>query len=243
MFNIKNSFFFIFYLILNPRLIKGLLKGVYLPTLIQYEWTKKHNLKTFVDVGAYKGEDSKVISYLFPNIKIYAFEPDTNNYKYIDKKIKIKNFNLSSLALSNKAGIANFYSHPLSFLSSQLKTTRQPNDRKYFNRKTKKHSVNTDTLDNYFKNIKLNRQILLKVDTQGTEDLVLLGATKTLKKVDIVLIETPFQTTYKNQTSFDKIYNILIKNNFQYVGEAKESQFYPIFSRQVSCNALFLKNS
>lgn len=243
MFNIKNTLFFAAYVLLNPRLIKGFLKGVYVPTLIQYEWVKKQDIKTFIDVGAYRGEDSKVMNYLLPNARIYAFEPDQENYKFIRKNLKIKNFKCFNVALSDRIGISKFYAHPLSFLSSQLKTEPQSKELLFFNKETNEYLVKTTTMDYFFKNIDMEGKVLLKIDTQGTEGKVLKGCTKTLKKIDIVHIETPFKKIYKNQTSFDDIYNLLISNGFEYVGEAKESQFYPLFTTPVSCNSLFVKRN
>ncbi len=243
MINIKNTLFFVLYLVFNPRLLQGILKGIYLPTLIQYEWLKKFNIKTFIDVGSYKGEDSKTMNFLFPKVKIIAFEPDLGNFNYIQKKIKIKNFEIFKLALSNREGRTVFHSHPLSFLSSELTVLYQNQDRDYFNKKTENYQVETTTLDIFFRNRKLTGKVLLKIDTQGTEGNVIKGAEKLLKIVDIIHIETPFKLIYKNQTSFDEIYKILTKHGFKFIGEAKESQFYPVFKPAVSVNSIFIKKS
>lgn len=243
MIEIKNLLFFVIYLIFNPNIVRGSLKGLYIPTLIQYGWLKNFKVRTFIDVGAYRGEDSKVINYIFPRAKIYAFEPDKNNLDYISKKLKIKNLKLFSIVVSNRKGIIQFNSHPLSFLSSTLLPEKQKGEFSYFNKRTTKYSVQSDTLDSLLRNEKLKGLVFLKVDTQGSEGLVLKGATKLLKKVDIVHIETPIAKIYKGQTSFDDIYKTLTKNGFKFMGEAKESQFYPQFRLPKSFNSVFIKKS
>lgn len=243
-FKIKNLLFFVAYLICNPSLFKPLLRGVYLPTLIQYKWLKKFKLGTFIDVGAYTGEDSKVVNHLFPNAKIYAFEPDVSNYEIIKRSIRIKNFELFDIALSNKKGITTFYSHPLSALSSLLRISKiKVLDEPYVYQKTKNYSVKTNTLDNVLGKKKLKGKVLLKIDTQGAENLILDGAIKILKKVDLIHIETCMAEIYENQSDFSKIYSMLTKNGFTFVGEAKESEFYPLFELKKCFNSVFIKNN
>ena len=243
-FKIKNLLFFVLYLIFNPSLLKALLKGVYIPTLIQYQWLKKFKIGTFIDVGAYTGEDSKVVNHLFPNAKIFAFEPDINNHELIKRNINIKNFELFDIALSNKKGNTVFYSHPLSALSSLLKLSKiQVLEESYVYQKTKNYNVKIDTLDRVLGKKKLNGKVLLKIDTQGAEDMILKGAKKILKKVDLIHIETCIAHIYENQSDFSKIYSILISSGFTFVGEAKESEFYPLFELKKCFNSVFIKNN
>lgn len=242
-FKLKNLLFFVFYLIFNPSLLKALPKRVYIPSLIQYQWLKKFKIGTFIDVGTYTGEDSKVVNHLFPKAKIFAFEPDVNNYNFINSRIKIKNFELFNIALSNKKGDITFYSHPLSALSSLLKLSKvHVIDESYVYQKTKNYNVKTDTLDNVLGKKRLKGKVLLKIDTQGAEDLILKGSKSFLNKVDLIHIETCIAHIYENQSDFSKIYSILTKSGFTFVGQAKESEFYPLFELHKCFNSVFIKN-
>jgi FkbM family methyltransferase len=243
-FKINNLLFFLFYLIFNPKLLVAIFNGVYIPALIQYQWLKNYDIGTFIDVGSYTGEDSKVINYLFPKAKIIAFEPDTTNYNTIKRNIKIKNFELYKIALSNKKGDSKFYSHPISSLSSQLKMSDDHFiNESYMYRETEVCIVKMDTLDNILANKKIKQNVLLKMDTQGTEDLILKGAKQFLKKVNLIHVETCIAHIYKNQSDFSKIYSLLIKNGFIFMGEAKESEFYPLFDLNTCFNSVFIKKN
>lgn len=239
----RNLVFFLIYLVFNPNLLRGLFRGIYLPTLIQYQWLKKYKIGTFIDVGSYTGEDSRVINYIFPKARIIAFEPDINNFNYIKEKVKINNFEVHNIALSNKKGQTTFYSHPLSALSSLLRlNTKEILAESYVYQKTKNYNVKTDTLDNIFVNKTLKNKVLLKIDTQGAEDLILRGAIKFLNHVDLIHIETCIAHIYRDQSDFKKIYSLLIKSGFTFAGEAKESEFYPRFELSKCFNSVFIKD-
>lgn len=233
MVRLKNYFFFAFYLLFNPRLLLLLLRRIYLPVYIQYEWLKKFRINTIIDVGAYHGNVFKSVSVLFPRAKIYAFEPDFKNYNLIKTNYKLPNLTLSNYALSDKTGKSYFYTHPRAYLSSLLTMKKNTLE-------TKRIRVKTATLDEYFEGKSLKGQIFLKVDTQGSEGLVLKGGKNFIKKVSIIHIETAFVKFYYNQDLFNDIYDFLINSGFKYLGEARESFFYPTFTLATGSNSVFI---
>lgn len=240
---IKNYAFYIIYLFLNPRLLLLPCQGIYLPVYIQFEWLKKYDIHTVIDVGAYHGHVSKSLSYLFPQAKIYAFEPVAENYKILTKTLSGKNLALNQIALSGGVGKSTFYKNKYAPASSML-----PMEEKYkviypFLATATKTKVKTTTLDSYFEKIKLQKKILLKIDTQGTEYLILRGGEKILKNVFIIHIETSFDAMYKNQGTFKDITEYLTKLGFNYMGETRESQFYPIFGIKSSENSIFINKN
>lgn len=236
---LKNYIYFTIFLILNPRLILfGIFKKLYVPVYVQYETLKEYNIKTIIDVGAHHGKVSQSLQFIFPNAKIYAFEPDINNHSFILDRIKSNKLTLSPLALSNKPGKNIFYKHNNSAVSSLL-----PAQNIDHQSSTQKSLVETSTLDQYFKNVKFKSGVLLKVDTQGTEGLVLQGGKKILKKVDIIHIETSFDRYYKDQDLFKDVYKFLDENGFEYRGELPEAFFYPRFKLSKSFNSVFMKPS
>ncbi|MCR4264515.1 MAG: FkbM family methyltransferase [Candidatus Roizmanbacteria bacterium] len=107
----------------------------------------------------------------------------------------------------------------------------------------KKYTVNVTTLDTYFKNIKLKEPIFIKMDTQGTEDLIIKGGQKLLKKASVLIIETSFVKFYKNQYLFDDVYKEITKLGFSYKGNLLESNFYPYFKPPMGENSLFIKTN
>lgn len=236
----RNVVFFLLYLLCNPRLIGLVFKNIYLPVYVQFEWLRKYNIQTIIDIGANCGHVTKTLYYLFPKATIYAFEPIKSES---DKICKSENIIVENIALSNKSGTATLYKNNYSPASSLLSITPSYARKNKILSVFKKITVKSTTLDSYFKNIKLSGIVFLKIDTQGTEKLILEGGRNLLKKVSIIHVETPFVELYKNQGFFEDIYDYLIKLGFRYMGNVNEANFYPIFGTSEVTNSVFLKPS
>ena len=85
-----------------------------------------------------------------------------------------------------------------------------------------KEKINTKviTLDDYCFNNNISKIDILKIDTQGTEDKVLEGASKLLKesKVKIIQVEIIFSDIYENTLSIYDIEKHLIPNKYKLFG-------------------------
>jgi hypothetical protein len=77
-------------------------------------------------------------------------------------------------------------------------------------------SVAMSTLDAVFKDTVLPRPILLKIDVQGYEHRVLLGAVKLLNQVDHVVIEASLRPLYDGETLFGGLVDLLMACGFQF---------------------------
>lgn len=235
----KNYTFFALYIFSRPKLLVLVFKGVYIPQYVQYEWTNKFRINTFIDIGAHYGNISKVINYMSPKTIIYAFEPIKQKRDLIKSKIKSNNFIVETLALSDHTGSQNFYEYDYSASSSFLK----PNP-KIFNKHihiAKSYAVKVTTLDQYFDKKKLKKPIFIKMDTEGTENLIIRGGQKLLAQASLIIIEASFIKYRKKQCLFDEIYSNLIKLGFAYKGSMPDSNYYPVFGPTRVENAIFIK--
>lgn len=236
----KNYTFFAFYLLSRPKLIRLMQeKGLYIPQYLQYEWFSKFSVNTFIDIGAHDGTISQVMNYIFPKAAIFAFEPIKNKKEVIESKIKSKNLTVESLALSNYIGTQDFYEYDYAPASSLLQF-----DPKIFKKNmniTKTYPVNITTLDKYFKRKKVKKPLFVKMDTEGTEDLIINGGQKLLKQASLIIIETGFVRSRKSQCLFEDIYRELTKLGFVYKGKMLDSYFYPIFGPMAHENSIFIK--
>jgi len=153
---------------------------------------------TFYDIGANIGFYSLLAAMENKTIKVVGFEPAKGPLFYFKENVKINHFNnikVESIALSHKNDTIEFYEienrkykyleHNLAGESNAGSLTEGRN----FVRNT----VKTSTLDNY---VNVNQKInidLIKMDTEGTEDLILGKSAFVLTTMKpIVICETLF---------------------------------------------------
>ena len=185
--------------------------------------------KLILDVGSHKGESIDGFLKIFNDCSIIGFEPQKDCFNFLNKKfkktvkVKIQNF-----ALDRKKGTKKLRKNILSTTSTFSKTN--PLSKHYkiksilLGKKNagflKEESVKINTLDNFTKSMKIKKINLLKIDTEGNEMQVLIGAKKSLKKTEIILIEHNFTDYYKNY-DLNKISLFLEKNFFKNIKNFK----------------------
>ena len=162
----------------------------------------KENPLVCIDVGAYIGDYSKYILNN-SNSNVYAFEPILKSYKKLKKyeKIYSKRFFVFNEAISNKIGKKKIYLDKnnlhWSSLDTEIKSINYLKDVKNF------ETCKINTLDNFFSKNKnlLNKKItLIKIDTEGHEYEVLLGAKNLIRKLQpkYIQIEYNWHHLFKN---------------------------------------------
>jgi FkbM family methyltransferase len=133
---------------------------------------------TVIDVGANIGTISLACASLVGEKgRVIAFEPNPRTFGFLKKNIRLNNFtNITphNCAVGDKKGVVCF---------SDQKHDDQ-------NRITSegRHNVSLITLDEQLSSIK-GRIRLLKVDVEGYEKFVFLGALKTLERTDYICCE------------------------------------------------------
>lgn len=126
---------------------------------------------TCVDIGANIGYMTLLMANKLRGTgHVYSFEPDPYTYEQLKHNVEInnlRNVELSKCAVSDRMGQQTFYINPdARYLNSLYDTA------------SSKIDVTTVTLDDYFK----DRVDVIKIDTQGADELVLKGAEKTVKR-------------------------------------------------------------
>ena len=172
-------------------------------SLIQLKDKHSFNPKVIFDIGAYKGDWTKMCLKIFPKSKFYLFEPQDYLSNFLNS-FKNKNIVYENILFGDKDDKeVKFYQFRTS--SSVLK----------FGENIPSIKKRTTSLDNYIKENKIETIDVLKVDVQGYELNVLKGAISSLRIIEILIIEVSFLEIYEKSPLAIQIIEFLDKNNFQ----------------------------
>ena len=189
------------------------------------------------DVGANKGQSITRYKKLFQNPIIHSFEPNVDEVNIIKQKyINDKNLYLNNVAVGDKKGNLEFNitakSGHSSFKNLIPNTTwikKRSNSIKIDDKNytTKKVNAEVITLDDYVNEKNLTNIDILKIDTQGFEDKVLLGAQNLLKnnRIKLIQLELIFSEIYENPLNIYDVEKTLIPNNYKLFGIIKRWKF------------------
>ncbi len=172
------------------------------------------------DVGANKGEMTKIYRTLLPKSYIYAFEPIPKSYDDLSKlSISDPKTFTYRLAISNKTKRLKFNINQNHKTSSLLKS--EIIAKKYWGNNELKtvKIINVDCIkiDDFCNDNNIKYINFLKLDIQGSELDALKGAKNLFenKKIQIIYTEISIFNSYLNQGSFPKIVSYLYKYNFE----------------------------
>jgi len=137
---------------------------------------------TVVDIGANIGYYTLIAAKLVGNSgKVYAFEPEPDNYKLLCKNIEINGYtNIIPVnkAVSNKCGITKLF---LDQVNSGNPSFSQDN----VFEKAGSVEVETVTMSEFFQHQKID---FIKMDVQGAEGLIVDGAGEILKQDELKIM-------------------------------------------------------
>jgi len=202
-----------FFYCFNLILLKLILKSIGYQNFGSYKFTgeknfirniKKYNPKVCIDIGAHTGSYSNLLIDEL-GCKVICFEPNRFSFNKLRelKTVFRDKFYPFNYAITNKnKNVFLYYGSKLSQLASLNKNLSKINFIKNTNKNKK--LVKGITLDSFFeKNKKKFKSVdFIKIDTEGHEHEVLLGAKKTIKKFkpNFIQIEFNWHQLYKNNT-------------------------------------------
>lgn len=186
-----------------------------------YNQVIKNQCINIVDVGAQSGVFTLMAKFL-PNTNWYAFEPDPVNYNLCLENIILNNINnvkLYSDALSNKIGkdIFNICN------SHRGLNTLGKNLLRFNESESQKIEVNLNTLDNLFIDTKID---MIKIDTEGAEYDILIGAENLIKKYKPKILLEYYDDNLLQFNKSIKDLNLLIEEyNYHIVWRSDDNVF------------------
>jgi FkbM family methyltransferase len=221
----------------------------------QYEINEIHFIErflkkgdVFIDIGANFGLYTILAaSKAGTTGKVIAFEPGTLNFNKLKKNVlynsQFKNIDIYNLGLSNQNS------------ELDLKLGGQGYDAwSSYGQPSMGEEITTEktivrTLDDFLSEKSYNRKIdLMKIDVEGWEKKVLLGAKNTLNKDDapVLLIEFNDKNTKPNGYQANKIYDLLLDHGYKIYEYRKKKHAglipAPRKEHYSYCNLLAVKN-
>lgn len=160
-------------------------------SMIEQELKKRRD-SCFVDIGANIGLISLYVARKVPTAYIYSFEPGPSQFYFLEKNVRENRLSfrmeLSSDAISDKEGVAEFFCHiSRNSVNDGFIDTGKGNTKV---RKAKKNLVRTVTLDSWWEERNRPRVGAVKLDTEGSELLCLRGGSKMItENAPIIFLE------------------------------------------------------
>jgi FkbM family methyltransferase len=205
------------------------------------KWIQNMNIRTVIDVGAHKGQSALQFHRLFPNARIFSFEPLHDCFLELNSTMKnIPNFKSFNLALGEKKGRLDIHRSEFSPSSSFLKMAGLHKEAFPFSSDETIETVDIDTLDDIARELELEDNMLLKVDVQGYEDKVIMGSMSILSRIKVIIIETSFYELYEGQPLFPDIYELLNTYGFVYSGSWGELKS-PLDGTPLQQDSIFIR--
>lgn len=207
----------------------------------EYKWLQDSNIKTVLDVGANEGQFAKFIYTILPHSQIYSFEPLPRPFAKLEiLKKEIPSLQCYQFAIGSTNGEMDMHSNEFSPSSSLLSMTELHSSTFPYTKNSVLQKVPIRTLDSLLSEMKLQKNILLKIDVQGFEMEVIKGSKELLEKASILIVETSFQELYKDQPLFYEVYKYLVDRNFIYHGNF-DQMHSTINGEVLQSDAIFIK--
>jgi FkbM family methyltransferase len=187
-------------------------------------WLPSAGIRTVFDIGANVGQFAAEIRYQLPDAQIYSFEPLSDCHQTLAAAFvhdpKFKSFNV---AIGDTIG--HIEMNRSSYSSSSSIRPMSDSHKRLFPHTSGSltQAISVRTLDDVFVELRPEREILIKIDTQGYEDKVLAGGQAAFGEAKVVLIEASYLELYEGQPLFDDIYRAMRSLGFAYAGALSQN--------------------
>lgn len=154
-------------------------------------------VNTFVDIGANLGYYSILGAKLNQQLRINAFEPSVGLMNYLKENVNINGvenrINLHLLALSDQKGEIDFFEKRNNKYPNISNLSGEHNIGTKQNFKSITTKIQSQTLDDFVQEKDITSIDLIKVDTEGCEDVILKASKNTINELKpIIICETLF---------------------------------------------------
>ncbi len=170
-----------------------------------------NNSHTIFDIGANIGNYSNHIISLFPNVKLFSFEPHPKIFKNFEKNKK-GNYEIYNYGFGNEECIIPIYDYKDDAEGSEHASIHKGVFETIYKKETISYEIKLRKVDDFVLENKIDKITLLKTDTEGNDFNVLLGAKKSLDDNVIDIIHFEFNSMNTTSRVFFKDFFELLGN-------------------------------
>lgn len=181
---------------------------------------KNYNINLLIDIGANIGHYVDMVrTDLEYKGKVISFEPTQSAFKILKlNSDKDKNWDAYNYGIGNENSEMEISisenSESSSFLEISEKLLNASPESKF----VAKEKILVKTIDSLYPTLFSNfNNIFLKIDTQGFEYNIILGAKESLKFINTIQLEMSIEPLYKNEVPFAEMYKILTSYGYKMV--------------------------
>jgi FkbM family methyltransferase len=240
--SLKNEILKIIRLVANPvgyDIVKY--KTTY-PAHIVLNHLNRNNIKTVLDVGANEGQYSYELRKAGYRGCIISFEPLSRAYQQLRLNAEYdKNWQTFNFALGDTNGTTSIHISRHSPSSSLLPMTSLHSEAAPGSEYLTEEEIEIKTLDTIFDTLRISDgNVFLKVDTQGYEKKVLVGAINSLLRISGIQLELSTTELYEGEENYYSLCRFVEERDFHLV------RVIPGFSRKgtqemLQFDAIFFK--
>ena len=177
---------------------------------------------TILEIGCNDGTHTKWFLDIFPNAKIFCFEPDPRAYRRFIESVNADQIQLFNMAISDTDGEIDFFMSSGTPPSDAAKSLAQDWDLSGSIKKPKLHlekhpwcnfdntiKVKTMKLDSWAAENKVNAVDFIWADVQGSERELISGGKYALEKTRYFYTEYSEKELYEGQINFRQLTDLL----------------------------------
>ncbi|CAM3958142.1 MULTISPECIES: FkbM family methyltransferase [Flavobacterium] len=178
---------------------------------------KDYNINLVIDVGANIGQYGSELRNIGYRGRIISFEPTSEAFTKLKKASSSDNlWEVHNVSLGERDGESTINISKNSVSSSILKDLPQLTSSAPEATFVTTETITISKLDTLFSKLNLkDKNIYLKIDTQGYEKMVLDGAKDSLKKIAGIQIEMALIPSYEGSLTFEEMSNFLKSLDFK----------------------------
>jgi len=180
--------------------------------------------RTILDIGAYRGDWTRMASRVFPDAKIFMIEATPENEIWLRQVSEAAGFAIALLGDKSQKSVDFYLADPQKTSITTGNSVFREKTRYFDNHHLIKLPMTT--LDKIVVQQKLKNIDFIKIDTQGSELNILKGGRKTVDKTEFILLETQ-NLEYNEKAPFIEEVIVAMKNYGFRLFDILETHYLP----------------